>query len=76
MDASRGTGQAQYQDASRYNARVALHARFATNPRPWPAWVFDQLEELEGRRVLELGCGTGMLWQVNARASPRAARSR
>lgn len=70
MDTSRGTGPAQYEDASRYNARVALHARFATNPRPWPAWVFDQLEGIEGCRVLELGCGTGMLWQVNAPRVP------
>ena len=70
MDASRKTGPAQYENASRYNARVALHARFATNPRPWPAWVFDQLEGPEGCRVLELGCGTGMLWQVNAPRVP------
>ena len=70
MDASRRTGPAQYGNASRYNARVALHARFATNPRPWPAWVFDQLEGPEGCSVLELGCGTGMLWQVNAPRVP------
>jgi SAM-dependent methyltransferase len=70
MHARQGTGPAQYQNASRYNARVALHARFATNPRPWPAWVFDRFERLEGRRVLELGCGTGMLWQVNAPRVP------
>jgi SAM-dependent methyltransferase len=70
MDASKGSGPAQYETASRYNARVALHARFATNPRPWPAWVFDQLEGFEGCRVLELGCGTGMLWQVNAPRVP------
>ena len=70
MEASRGTGPAQYKDASRYNARVALHARFATNPQPWPAWVFEQLEGPEGCHVLELGCGTGMLWQVNAPRVP------
>jgi len=70
MEASRGTGPSQYGNASKYNARVALHARFATNPRPWPAWVFDQLEEREDASVLELGCGTGMLWQVNAPRVP------
>jgi len=70
MDASKGSGPAQYANASRFNARVALHARFATNPRPWPAWVFDQLEGFEGCSVLELGCGTGMLWQVNAPRVP------
>ena len=74
MDASRTTGPAQYENASRYDARVALHARFATNPRPWPAWVFDQFEPLEGCDVLELGCGTGMLWQVNAPRVPASWR--
>ncbi len=70
MEASKGSGPAQYENASRFNARVALHARFATNPRPWPAWVFDQLEGFHGCSVLELGCGTGMLWQVNAPRVP------
>jgi ubiquinone/menaquinone biosynthesis C-methylase UbiE len=70
VDASRGTGPVQYENASRYDARVALHARFATNPRPWPAWVFDQFAARQGCRVLELGCGTGMLWQVNAPRVP------
>jgi SAM-dependent methyltransferase len=70
MDAGKGSGPAQYQNASRFNARVALHARFATNPRPWPVWVFDQLEGFEGCSVLELGCGTGMVWQVNAPRVP------
>ncbi len=70
MGNSKGSGPAQYASPGRFNARVALHARFATNPRPWPAWVFDQLEGFEGCSVLELGCGTGMLWQVNAPRVP------
>ena len=70
MHESRGSGPAQYENASRYDARVALHARFRTNPRPWPVWVFDQLEGQDGCRVLELGCGTGLLWQVNAPRVP------
>ena len=65
-----GVGRLQYENASRFNARVALHARFRTNPRPWPAWVFDQLEGRDGCRVLEVGCGTGLLWQVNAPRVP------
>ena len=70
MDESRGSGPAQYENAGRFNARVALHARFRTNPRPWPVWVFDQLEGRDGCRVLDVGCGTGLLWQVNAPRVP------
>ncbi len=70
MDDSRGSGPAQYGDAGRFNARVALHARFRTNPRPWPVWVFDQIEGHDGCSILDVGCGTGMLWQVNAPRIP------
>jgi SAM-dependent methyltransferase len=70
MEGSRGSGSAQYENASRFNARVALHARFRTNPRPWPAWVFDQLEGHDGCSVLDVGCGTGLLWHVNAPRVP------
>lgn len=60
----------QYENARRFNARVALHARFRSNPRPWPVWVFDQLEGQDGCRVLDVGCGTGLLWEVNAPRVP------
>jgi SAM-dependent methyltransferase len=70
MNVAKGSGPAQYENASRFNARVALHARFRTNPRPWPAWVFDQFEGHDGCNVLDLGCGTGLLWQVNAPRVP------
>ena len=74
VDEGRPSGPAQYENASRFNARVALHARFRTNPRPWPAWVFDQLEGHDGCSVLDLGCGTGLLWQVNAPRVPASWR--
>ena len=70
MDDSRVSGPAQYENAGRFNARVALHARFRTNPRPWPVWVFDQLEGHDGCSILDVGCGTGLLWQVNAPRIP------
>jgi ubiquinone/menaquinone biosynthesis C-methylase UbiE len=55
----------QYQNASNLNARVALHARFSTNPYGWHQWVFDQLRFPETCRLLELGCGPGWLWREN-----------
>jgi ubiquinone/menaquinone biosynthesis C-methylase UbiE len=70
MDATRRSGPEQYENATRFNARIALHARFRTNPRPWPVWVFDQLEGHDGCSVLDVGCGTGLLWQVNGPRVP------
>ena len=34
---------AQYRDASNLNARIALHARFSTNPQGWMRWAFEQM---------------------------------
>lgn len=70
METGSGLGPAQYENASRFSARIALHARFRANPRPWPVWVFDQLEGHDGCSLLDVGCGTGLLWQVNARRIP------
>ncbi len=52
----------QYKDSSNFGARVALHARFSTNPYRWTDWVFDRLRLARGERVLEVGCGPGLLW--------------
>jgi SAM-dependent methyltransferase len=56
----------QYGDAHNLNARIELHRRFSTNSYGWTLWVFDQLQLAPDAHVLELGCGTGLLWKVNA----------
>ena len=60
----------QYANAAKFNARIQLHAQCATNKYPWPLWVFDQFEKKPNLKILELGCGTGMLWQVNGPRIP------
>jgi len=70
MENSRQLGEQQYADAANFNARIYLNSKFKTNPYPWPAWVFDQIEKQDYCRVLELGCGTGLLWQVNTKRIP------
>jgi ubiquinone/menaquinone biosynthesis C-methylase UbiE len=61
----------QYRDASNLDARVAIHQRFSTNPYGWFRWVFDTLLKLpEDARILELGCGNGLLWKENADRIP------
>lgn len=55
----------QYSTSANLQARIGLHERFSTNPQPWPRWVFDQFDLPAGARVLELGGGTGALWQEN-----------
>src|SRR5215216_5410148 len=61
----------QYRDSSNLDARVMLHQRFSTNPYSWFRWVFDTLLKLpEDAKILELGCGHGLLWKENMNRIP------
>jgi ubiquinone/menaquinone biosynthesis C-methylase UbiE len=55
----------QYYDARNLNARIEIHRRFSTNPDNWFRWVFDRLGLTNPAKILELGCGSGMLWKHN-----------
>jgi ubiquinone/menaquinone biosynthesis C-methylase UbiE len=55
----------QYKDASHFNARIQLHARFSVNKQGWHRWLFEQFAFPAGSRVLELGCGPALLWRAN-----------
>lgn len=60
----------QYKDASNLEARLRLHREFSTNPYPFHAWYFDRLDLPGNARILEVGTGSGALWQVNADRIP------
>lgn len=55
----------QYRDSSNLNARMGLHERFSSNPRPWHLWMFDHLQLPPEARLLEVGCGPGTFWREN-----------
>ena len=59
----------QYVDSSRLNARARLH-EYNKNPYPWNQWLFDHLRLPEQCRILELGCGTGCIWNRNVSRIP------
>lgn len=60
----------QYKDASNLNARIELHRRFSTSTLGWHSWVFDHFKLHEGCKLLELGCGPGLLWRSNRQRIP------
>lgn len=61
----------QYKDSSNLDARVVIHQRFSTNPYGWFKWVFDTLLKLPvNAKILELGCGHGLLWKENTSRIP------
>jgi hypothetical protein len=44
----------QYNNASRLNARINLHARFSVNPINWFHWLFDHYHFPPKAHILEL----------------------
>lgn len=57
----------QYKNSSNLAARLNLHS-YNINKLDWHVWFFEKLDIPENARVLELGCGNGVLWQVNKEA--------
>ena len=53
----------QYKTAVNLNVRIALHRRFSHNPVSWFSWLAGQMDLSKARRILEVGCGNGELWQ-------------
>lgn len=53
----------QYANAANLESRITLHSKYSTNPERWTSWVFKQMQ-LRGR-ILEIGCGSGLLWRAN-----------
>lgn len=60
----------QYRDASRLAVRTSMHLRYGTAAVPWFDWV-QALADLQPRQqVLEVGCGSGALWDLGGHAAP------
>ena len=63
----------QYKDGSNLSARFRLHQGFSTNRYGLMRWILDRIEIPENASVLELGCGTGVLWRGSVKV-PRGWR--
>ena len=53
----------QYANADRLQARISIHERYSRNKQPFGDWIVSHYALQVGERVLELGCGTGSMWQ-------------
>ena len=60
----------QYQNASNISARINLHRLYSQNKQGWFPWVYEQCQIHPGMRILELGCGDGVLWTQNISSLP------
>lgn len=55
----------QYSTDVNLQKRINIHDKYSTNKYGWHKWEFDKLNIKENMRILEIGCGNGMLWKVN-----------
>ncbi|HEY33345.1 MAG TPA: hypothetical protein G4O10_09630 [Dehalococcoidia bacterium] len=63
----------QYSNESRLNARIQIYD-FCERKNDWQEWAFDNLDFSNVARVLELGCGNGILWKKNIHRVTENAR--
>jgi ubiquinone/menaquinone biosynthesis C-methylase UbiE len=54
----------QYKNDNNLAARQNLHT-YNTNKLDWNIWFFEKMVIPENSKILELGCGNGLLWQRN-----------
>ncbi len=60
----------QYQNSSNLEKRIRIHD-YSTSSQEWMEWVFNKMALKSGMTVLELGCGTGLLWLKNIHKLPQ-----
>jgi SAM-dependent methyltransferase len=54
--------ETQYKDPTNLQARIALHAKYSKAEEPWYPWLAARIDWPENGDVLEIGCGSGLLW--------------
>lgn len=55
--------KSQYKDSSKLNTRISLHNKYSVNKTGFGNWILSNYRIEKGMRILELGCGTGDMWQ-------------
>lgn len=62
--------KAHYRTATHLSIRIRLHELYSQNPVGWFPWLLSNINFQNVYRLLEVGCGTGALWescQINMR---------
>ncbi len=54
--------KAQYSTTKGLNTRISFHETYSTSKENFGDWIVSNYDIKEGMRVLELGCGTGVIW--------------
>jgi len=65
--------QQQYANPDGLNIRMLLHQKYSINKQPYAEWIMEHYRIQPGMKVLELGCGTGVMWAEPSRWLPQDA---
>ena len=60
----------QYKHSNNLSSRTQLHELFSVAKEKWFTFVYRNINLLENQEILELGSGTGLLWQANIKQLP------
>jgi ubiquinone/menaquinone biosynthesis C-methylase UbiE len=60
----------QYKRTDNFTSRTDLHEKYTITDEPWFSFVYRYLNLQPDQKVLELGSGTGLLWQKNFQVLP------
>ncbi|HTT60093.1 MAG TPA: methyltransferase domain-containing protein [Acidimicrobiales bacterium] len=58
----------QYATPDNLQARIRLHAKYATSPITFTQWFFSKIDWSRAAVILDVGCGPGTLWASPPRA--------
>ena len=53
----------QYATSDRLETRISIHEKYSRNKQPFGDWIVSHYALQPSEHVLELGCGTGSMWQ-------------
>ncbi|MBN2440861.1 MAG: methyltransferase domain-containing protein [Spirochaetales bacterium] len=56
----------QYKNSKNFDARILIHSKYGTNKTPWPIWLFHLYNFKNNAKIIEFGCGNGLIWKVNS----------
>lgn len=60
----------QYINDDNLNKRISIHD-YGTSTQDFMNWIYDRLNIKEGMKILEIGCGNGLLWKKNMEQIPK-----
>lgn len=53
----------QYRTSQNLETRISIHDKYSINQQGFGPWILSQYEIKEQSNILELGCGTGIMWR-------------